>query len=133
MFPDAVICLESALDYYGYTERTPSAWNLAIPYKSARNRFYIEFSVVKPHFVREDKYRIGISYVEIDNTQIMIYDRERTMCDLMLHKNKTDTEVFNKAVRSYISDPMKKTDRLILYARQLRVERKVREILGIWL
>ena len=39
LFQDAVICMESALDYYGYTERTPSAWNLAVPDNSSRRRF----------------------------------------------------------------------------------------------
>jgi len=26
LFPDAVICMESSLQYDGYTDRTPSVW-----------------------------------------------------------------------------------------------------------
>ena len=42
-----VHCMESALDYYGYTDRTPSAWNLAVDSKSTRTRFYIESTIAE--------------------------------------------------------------------------------------
>ena len=51
LFPDGVICMESALDYYGYTDRTPTAWHLAVDNKSTRTRFYIDYPIVKPHFM----------------------------------------------------------------------------------
>ena len=35
LFPDGVLCMESALDYYGYTDRTPSAWHIAVDDKTA--------------------------------------------------------------------------------------------------
>ena len=47
LFPDGVHCMESALDYYGYTDRTPSAWNLAVDSKSTRTRFYIESTIAE--------------------------------------------------------------------------------------
>lgn len=133
LFPDAVICMESALDYYGYTDRTPSAWHLAVDYKSTRTRFYIDYPVVKPHFIRSDRYQLGIEEVKIDGTPVKIYDREKTICDLLLHRNKVDAEVFNTAIQRYILDPEKREARLMTYAKQLRVEKKVKEVLGIWL
>lgn len=30
LFPDAVLCMESAFQYYDYTDRRPSAWCLAV-------------------------------------------------------------------------------------------------------
>lgn len=58
LFPDGVICMESALDYYGYTDRTPTAWHLAVDNKSTRTRFYIDYPIVKPHFIRSDRYQV---------------------------------------------------------------------------
>lgn len=133
LFPDGVICMESALDYYGYTDRTPSAWHLAVDFKSTRTRFSIDYPIIKPHFIRSDRYPIGITSVTIDGRQMMIYDRERTICDLLFHKNKVDREVFNMAIQRYIEDPERITARLIKYAGQLHVEKKVREVLGAWL
>jgi len=133
LFPDGVICMESALDYYGYTDRTPSAWHLAVDHKSTRTRFYIDYPMIKPHFIRSDRYQAGIEVAEIDGRPIKIYDRERTICDLLLHRNKVDGEVFNVAIQRYVQDPKKVEARLMKYAKLLHVEKKVRETLGVWL
>ena len=133
LFPDAVLCRESALDHYGYTERTPSAWNLAVPDSSSRRRFRISWPVVKPYFISESKFPIGITEAEIEGTKVRIYDRERTICDCLTHRNKMDAEVFNNAIRGYLKDPQRNESRLGKYAVMLRVQRKVREVLGIWL
>lgn len=133
LFPDGVLCMESALDYYGYTDRTPSAWHIAVDSTSTRTRFYIDYPVIKPHFIRKERYLIGITETEADGQSIKIYDRERTMCDLLLHRNKVDGEVFNTAIQRYIKDPEKTIARLMQYAKILHVEKKVREVLGIWL
>lgn len=133
LFPDGVLCMDSALDHYGYTDRTPSAWHIAVDSTSTRTRFYIDYPIVKPHFIRKERYLIGITETEMDGHKIKVYDRERTMCDLLLHRNKIDGEVFNIAVQRYVRDPEKSVARLMQYAKALRVEKKVREVLGIWL
>lgn len=133
LFPDGVICMESALDYYGYTDRTPAAWHLAVDYKSTRTRFYIDYPIVKPHFIQSDRYKVGIVDGKIDGKPVKVYDRERTICDLLLHRNKVDGEVFNAAIRRYINDPKKMEARLMKYAKMFHVEKKVREVLGVWL
>lgn len=133
LFPDGVLCMESALDHYGYTDRTPSSWHIAVDSTSTRTRFYIDYPIVKPHFIRKERYLIGITETEIDGQKIKIYDRERTMCDLLLHRNKIDGEVFNTAIQRYVRDPKKSAARLMKYAKELHVEKKVQEVLGIWL
>lgn len=133
LFPDGVVCRESALEYYGYTDRTPSAWNIAVRADSARMRFKIDYPLVKPHFIEPSHFVIGITHTLMDGTNIKIYDRDRTICDCLLHRNKMDAEVFNSAVRSYLSDSNRNEAHLALYAQKLCVEKKVREVLGIWL
>lgn len=107
LFPDAVICMESALDYYGYTDRTPAYWHLAVSNQTARKRFQIEYPLVKPHFIREERYSAGIEEAEIDGCLVKIYDKEKTICDLLLHKNKVDAEVFATAIQRYLQDSEK--------------------------
>ena len=133
LFPDAVLYMESALDYYGYTEKTPTAWNLAVPDSSSRRRFRITWPVIKPHFISQSKFSIGITDAEMEGTKIKIYDRERTICDCLTHRNKMDAEVFNSAIRGYLADSKRNEARLGKYAVTLRVQGKVQEVLGIWL
>jgi len=133
LFPDAVICMESALDYYEYTDRTPFAWHIAVDNKSTRTRFYIDYPIVKPHFIKKERYDLGIEEIMIDGVIVKIYDRERTICGILLHRNKIEAEVFNTAIQRYLKEPKKNIARLMKYAKILQVERKVKEVLGVWL
>ena len=38
LFPDAVLCMETALFYYKYSDRNPAEWNLAIDKNASRQR-----------------------------------------------------------------------------------------------
>ena len=133
LFPDGVICMESALDYYGYTDRVPECWHLAVDSRSARVRFNIDYPIVKPHFIKTERYTIGITEAIIDGTTIKIYDKDRTICDILFHRNKIDAEVFNIAIKRYAADREKMIPNLIKYSKILHIEKKVREVLGIWL
>lgn len=133
LFPDGILYLNSALEQYDYLERTPSAWHIAVDAKSSRTRFYIDYPIVKPHFIRTERLNMGITDIEIDSIRVRIYDRDKTICDCLQHRNKMDAEVFNYAIRCYLKDNEKNLARLAQYAKLLHVEKKVREILGIWL
>ena len=106
---------------------------MAVDSKSSRTRFYIDYPIVKPHFIRTNRYNLGIAEVEIDGTIMQIYDRERTICDVLFHRNKLDAEIFNTAIHWYVSESKKNEARLMKYAKLLRVEKKIKEVLGIWL
>ena len=133
LFPDAVICMESALQYYGYTDRTPSAWCLAVDKHSTKSRFSIDYPSVKPHYIPEEQMMLGAELVNIEDTELKIFNRERVICDCLRQENKMDVEVFNKAIQAYIKDPKKNVPRLMEYAKILRAENKVRKIIGVWI
>ena len=133
LFPDAVLCLQSALDHYGYIDRSPSEWHVTVKSTSARTRFNVDCIKVKPHFIIPSKYPVGITTIEIDDFYVKIYNRERTMCDILSRKNKLDTETFAQACQGYIKDEQRDIPTLIKYSKQLHVEKKVQEVLGAWL
>ncbi len=133
LFPDAVICMESALQFYEYTDRTPSVWSLAVDKHSTKSRFNIDYPKVKPYYIPKTQLELGVKNVMIEETQIKIFNRERVICDCLRHENKMDVEVFNKAIQAYIKDPKKNIPRLMEYAKVLRTESKVRKIIGVWL
>ncbi len=133
LFPDAVLCMESALQYYDYTDRTPSAWCLAVNKHSTKSRFKIDYPAVKPYYIPEVQLELGVDIVTIEETQMKIFNREHVLCDCLRHENKMDVEIFNKAIQAYIRDPKKNIPRLLEYAKLLRVEGKVRKIIGVWL
>ena len=133
LFPDAIICDISAAMYYGYTDRVPGIWHIAVNNKSARNKFKIDFPKVKPHFISANRLEIGVSEGNIDGITVKIYDRERVVCDCLRHVNTMDGEVFNIIIQRYVRDKDKDAARLMEYAAKLGVEKKARRMVGIWL
>ncbi|MCM1126327.1 MAG: type IV toxin-antitoxin system AbiEi family antitoxin domain-containing protein [Lachnospiraceae bacterium] len=133
LFPEAVICDVSAAMYYGYTDRTPEIWHIAVNNKSARNKFKLDFPKIKPHFIDEKRLSIGVSVGNIDGIAVNIYDRERIVCDCLRHIDTMDGEIFNTIIQRYVNDAQKDAARLMEYASKLGVEKKARRVIGIWL
>ena len=51
LFPDAILCMDTALRYYEYSDRTPGDWHLAVSKDSGKSRFNIDYPFVKPYYV----------------------------------------------------------------------------------
>ena len=133
LFPDAILCLDTALRYYGYSDRTPGEWHLAVDKYSGRSRFNIDYPFAKPYYLEPSTLELGLTEGDIDGHTVRIYDRERTICDCLRYRNKMDKEIFNKAIRAYIDDPGKNIPKLMEYAGPLRVKKTVKDLIGVWL
>ena len=133
LFPDAILCMETALLYYGYSDRTPRQWTLAVSKDSSKSRFKIDYPFVKPYYVEPNLLEIGLTSGFIDDHVVRIYDKERVICDCLRYVNKMDKEIFNKAIRNYVNDPQKDISRLTQYAKLFRVQSKVKNLIGVWI
>ena len=133
LFPDAILCMDTALRYYGYSDRTPSNWHLAVSKDSGKSRFKIDYPFVKPYYVEPAVLELGLITGTMDGHAIRIYDKERLICDCLRYRNKMDKEVFNKAIRKYITDPKKSIPKLMEYAGPLRVKKLAKDLIGVWL
>ena len=133
MFPDGILCMDTALFFHGYSDRAPQAWHIAVSKDSGKSRFKLDYPFVKPYYVETALLNIGLSKGDIDGNQVCIYDKERTICDCLRYEKKMDREIFNKAIINYVSDSSKKIPILMDYARLFRISEKVKNIIGIWL
>lgn len=133
LFPDSVLCMETALFYYRYSDRNPAEWNIAINKNASRQRTKIDYPFVKAYRVEPSLLYIGATKGEIDLSEVRIYDRDRTICDVLRNMNRMDKEIFNKAIQSYVSDPQKNIPNLMEYAQQLKVRQRVKSLIGVWL
>ncbi len=133
LFPDAVLCMETALFYYKYSDRNPAEWNIAIDKNASRQRLKIDYPFIKAYRVEPSLLSLGETGGKIDFEKIRIYDRDRTICDVLRNMNKMDKEIFNKAVQNYVKDPKKNISNLMEYAKVLRVQKRVKDLIGVWL
>lgn len=133
LFPDAVFCMETALFYYMYSDRNPAEWNITVDKNTSRQRTNIDYPFVKAYRVEPALLPLGKTDCIIEFIKVHIYDRDRTICDVLRNMSKMDKEVFNKAIQSYVKDPHKNIPNLMEYAKALRVQKKVNDLIGVWL
>ena len=133
LFPDAVLCMETALLYYRYSDRSPAEWNLALSKNVSKERTKMDYPFIKVYRMEPSLLPLGETTGEIDFIKVRIYDRDRTICDVLRNMNKMDKEVFNKAIQGYVNDTKKNIPNLMRYAKELRVQKRVRELIGVWL
>lgn len=133
LFPDAIMCMDTALFYYRFSDRTPLAWHLAVSKDSGKSRFNIDYPFIKPYYIEPSILDIGAIYGEMDGNPVRIYDKERTICDCLRYMGKMDRELFNKAIQSYVVDSKRNIPLLTEYAKKLRVMQKVKTIIGVWM
>lgn len=133
LFPDGVLCMDTALFYYKYSDRTPAEWHITIDKNTSRQRTQVEHPLIKAYRVESELLTLGEANGEIDSQKARIYDRDRTICDVLRNMNKMDKEIFNKAIQGYVKDPKKNIPNLMQYAKALRVQKRVKNIIEVWL
>lgn len=112
---NGVICLISALCYYGLTDEIMREFWIAIPHATTSP------SRENTHVIRMRNIFFGQTTIKIGRRKIKIFDRERTVVDAFRYLDK---EIALKALQAYLkSDREKKPDidKLLRYAKRLRV------------
>lgn len=123
--------METALFYYRYSNRTPVEWSFSIDKNVSKRRTKIDYPFIKAYRVESELVALGETKGEIDGHEVRIYDRDRTICDVLRNMNKMDKEIFNKAVQGYVKDTKKY--RILWNMRKFCVYKKVKELIGVWL
>lgn len=133
LFPDARLCMDSALYAYGYISQKPYGWHLAVDKNTSKARFRMDYPKVIPYYTEPEALEIGSVTMELWGNTYQIYDRERLICDCLKYEAKLDREVFKEAIQSYIADEEKDISALLDYAGERRVVKKVQALIGVWL
>ncbi len=133
LYPDGIICMTTALFYYGYSNRTPLAWDIAIDRNASKARFNIDYPYVKPHYIDKTHLGYGVGDAEYEDCTLKIFDKDRLICECIKHENKMEREIYNTAIINYINDTTKNISNLLEYAKKRNIHKKVRERIGVWL
>ncbi len=133
LYPDGVLCMTTALFYYGYSDRTPLTWDIAVDRNTSKARFNIDYPYVKPYYIDKEHLEYGITEAVYEDFILKIFDRDRLICECIKHENKMDREIYNKAIQAYINDSKKNITNLLDYAKRRNIHKKVRERIGVWL
>ena len=133
LLPEGIVCVESALFYYGYSDFTPRVWTLAVPRTISRTKVKIEDVMIKVYYIPDQYYELGKTAADFDRITLSIYDRERTICDCFKYRTKLDNELFIKAVNAYVTDPQKNLGNLSKYSKEMGLFKKVNDLMEVML
>jgi len=118
--PKAVVCLISALHFYGLTTQIPHKVSIALPQSAEKPR--LDFPPLDIVWLSQKSYTAGITEQQVDHVLIKIYSREKTIADCFKFRNKLGIDVALEALKDYVKTPDQQIDRLLSYARVDRVE-----------
>ncbi len=133
LIPEGIVCMESALFHYGYSDFTPRKWSIAVPRTISRKKLDINDILIQTYYVQKNLYEIGKTEDDFSGVILPLYDRERTICDCFKYRSRIDSEIFNKALNAYAKDEKKNLERLSEYAKKMRVYNKMMELMGVLL
>ena len=116
---------ESALYLYTLMDREPSVTTVTVP--KNYNSTHIAKQGVRVIHTKPEWYGMGVIHVKTSfGNEVPVYDRERTMCDIIRAKKDLEIQTFQTAVREYMSSSGKNLGNLMQYAKALGVEDEVR-------
>lgn len=133
LIPKGIVCVESALFHYGYSDFAPRKWSIAVPRTMSRTKLNIDALALQTYYVQSEIYELGRITDDFDGVILPVYDRERTICDCFKYRSRLDNEIFNKALNAYAKDPRKNLPNLSSYAKKLRAYKKVTELMEVLL
>ena len=76
LIPESILCMESALHYHGYTDRTPGVWHIAVSKNINKKKVKLEYPPIKVHFVAPRLLGVGVCEGIVNEVGVRVYDRE---------------------------------------------------------
>ena len=133
LLPQGIVCVESALFHYGYSDFAPRAWSVAVPRTASRAVGAIGEFPVRAYYIQKEYYSLGRTIDSFNGVMLPVYDRERTVCDCFKYRTKLDNEIFNKALNAYVADDRKNLANLSVYAKKMKLYTKVMNVMEVLL
>jgi len=119
-FPNAVICLISALFYHNITTQIPHVVSVAVPRDSRMPS--LDYPPVQAHRFSNDAYNSGIENHSLDGVPVKVYTPEKTLADCFKFRNKIGMDVVIEALKLYRSRQQFNLEKLLTYAEVCRVK-----------
>ncbi len=133
LLPEGIVCVESALFHYGYSDFTPREWTVAIPRSISASKLKIDALPFRAYYIAPGLHQLGKSEGMFDSVSLAVYDRERTICDCFKYRTRLDGELFSKAINAYVMDEQKNLSNLSKYAKEMGLFKKVNNVMEVLL
>lgn len=117
---------ETALYLHGLTDREYASVCVTVPQGYNATHLKETDLDVSVKYAASDNYNIGIDEIPSSSGNLVkVYDKERCICDLIMNRNKYEVQLFQTAIKEYMSLKDKQLSRLLVYADKLGIRDEV--------
>ena len=96
--------------------------------------FYVkDYPKIIPMYAEPETLELGVTEIQLSDVTVLIFEKERLICECLKYEDKMDRERFKEGLMAYIKDPKKDIAKLMYYAKERKVVKKVQNMIGVWL
>ena len=120
-FEKTIFSHDTALFLHNLTDREPLRYTVTV--KTGYNPKGLVEQGIKVYRIKPDLFELGLtqSQTPFDRT-VLVYNKERTVCDIIRSRNSMDFQIVQDALKQYLSIKEKNIPLLMRYAKELRVD-----------
>ncbi|MGN0482054.1 MAG: type IV toxin-antitoxin system AbiEi family antitoxin domain-containing protein [Lachnospiraceae bacterium] len=131
-YKKGIFSLDTALFLWDLTDRTPGKYHMTFP--STYNLSGAKKERILCHQQKIEYYHLGIvNAVTPCGNRVRAYNAERTLCDILRTVNHADVQIIAEAFKRYVVKKDKNIPLLSEYAKELKVEKRLRAYLEVLL
>lgn len=131
-FKRGIFSLETALFLWDLTDRTPNIYTMTFP--ATYNLTKAKLENIRCVQCKNELYEIGITQVASPSgNRVNVYNAERTLCDILKPRSSVDIQIVADSFKRYVARTDKNIPLLSEYAKQLKVEKRLRSYLEVLL
>ena len=127
---------QTALYLHDLSDKTPNVFHISVPQGYNASHIKNRYKDLQVHYVKKDLYELGNTEIKSPQGNIIpVYDIDRTICDIIIDREKIDKQIFTEAIKRYFKSQNKNLRRLIKYSRLFKIENEIRKYMEVlsWL
>ncbi|WP_295278871.1 type IV toxin-antitoxin system AbiEi family antitoxin domain-containing protein [Veillonella sp.] len=123
---------QTALYLHDLSDRTPNVFHISVPQGYNASHIKNRYKDLQVHYVKKDLYELGKTEIKSPQGNLIpVYDIDRTICDIIIDREKIDKQIFTEAIKRYFKSQNKKLRRLIKYSRLFKIEDEIRKYMEV--
>lgn len=123
---------DTALYLHGLSDRDPIHYSVTLP--TGYNTSQIKQIELTTFTIKTSLFELGKMTMKSPfGNDITVYDKERTICDIIRSRSRLDKQILNDGLKRYIKDTSKNLNNLLMYAKKMGIDNVLRNYLEILL
>lgn len=120
---------ETALYLHNMTDRYPNPLSV-----TTKGGYHLRNTNLKIYYVKETFFWLGVTEVITpQGNTVLVYEKERTICDIIKNKNRIDPQVYVQGLQNYFMNDKPNLRKLSKVAAILNIQEKVMNIVELYM